>query len=80
MWEKDLKQELPWLWKSRPNELIAVMEDAEKSIEEGVRGIRNSAFPANPMDKCPAYCACKDICRYKIGDVSQSMEEGEENV
>ena len=56
------------------------MEDAEKSIEEGIRGIRNSAFPANPMDKCPAYCACKDICRYKIGDVSQSMEEGEENV
>ncbi len=81
MWENSVKQALPWLDNTHPNEFSTVMENAQKNIEFGIRGIRSSTFPASPADKCPSYCPCKDICRCKLDDGSQSIGEGgEDNV
>ena len=57
------------------------MEKAENTIANSIRGIRNSAFPANPAEKCPSYCPCLDICRYRLSDGTQDIgEEVEDNV
>ncbi|MDD4723120.1 MAG: PD-(D/E)XK nuclease family protein, partial [Acidaminococcaceae bacterium] len=80
MWENSVKQALPWLDNTHPNEFSMVMENAKKNIEFCIRGIRNSTFPASPADKCPSYCPCKDICRCRLDDGSQSVgKEGEDN-
>jgi len=81
LWENTLKEDLPWLYNTRPNNLSMVMENAESAIAASIRGIRNSAFPANPAEKCPAYCPCLDICRYRVSDGTQDTgEEVEDNV
>jgi ATP-dependent helicase/nuclease subunit B len=81
LWENNFKEDLPWLYNTRPNNLTSVMEKAQESIATGIRGIRNSVFPANPAEKCPSYCPCKDICRYRVSDGMQDVgEEGEDNV